>query len=82
MGFELKQRRWGPFKQTWFSLCSKHLYHKDDCNLCQAGQWQYNWVRAIDHVVYVWVYPVWYWWHNRRNSRANRFLRKHFPNMR
>jgi hypothetical protein len=82
MAKRLRTRFWGPFKQEWFSICSNHSCYDAMCPRCQAGQWINVVVRMIDNFVYVRHYKIWFWWHNRPNSRTNRFLRRVFPNMR
>lgn len=78
----MKTKGWGPWKCSWYSLCSKHFNFKDNCTLCLSGEWKNNWIVIIDHLWYKYWYFVWFYWHNRYNSRTNKFLRKHFPNIR
>ena len=68
-------RRWGPFRQDWYSICSAHRNRRADCDLCQTGQW----INVCGHILGGMVYklhkPTWLWWVNRPNSKAKRFLR-------
>lgn len=76
-----KRRRWGPFRQGWISICSKHRDPEPDCQTCACGSWHNQWVRRIDSAIYARWPRLWGWWHNRPNSRHRREMRQWFPNM-
>lgn len=77
----MRTRFKGPFRQEWLSLCSQHMHHEPTCELCQAGEWHNRQIRRLDHWIHKCAYPIWFWWHNRPNSRTNRFLRQYFPKL-
>lgn len=43
---------WGPWKQTWFSICSMHYYHDDNCNMCTHGIWYFNIKSKISNYIF------------------------------
>ena len=80
----LRSRRWGPFRQEWYSICSGHFYFNPDCPRCQAGEWRNVWRHEIGHFVYTSSPDLWRWWANLswNRDRTMNFLKKHFPNIR
>lgn len=80
----LPSRRRGPFRQEWYSICSKHRGGgpDSDCRLCRTGQWHNVHRLKVSGFVHDHAYPVWFWWVNRPNSRSRKFLRSVFPNLR
>lgn len=80
----LPSRRWGPFRQEWYSICSAG--HDEgpngNCDRCRAGMWHNVVAQRIGHAIYVRWPSVWRWWANRRFfNRTARFLEGHFPNL-
>ena len=69
------------WKVEWYSFCSRHRDHNPDCELCKCGSWHNVYFRKIDHFIHNNIYWLWYWWHNRYNSRSRRELKKWFPNL-
>lgn len=57
-----------PFKQTWYSLCSRHMmnYEDETCHMCQSGHWRYDVVHSISSFVYKNWPNFWIWWVNRK----------------
>lgn len=78
----MRSRFWGPVRQDWYSLCSAHMEHDETCDLCKTGLWHSRINMAVSSFVGRHAYWLWYWWHNRQNSRTRRFLKSHFPNLR
>lgn len=82
----LKTRRWGPFRQEWYSICSAHRSHDPECPRCQSGRWINIYKAAGSSILYKVSPRLWRIWANRRNSGFNKWLkssmgRKAFPNM-
>lgn len=75
-------RRWGPFRQEWYSICSQAWGHDENCPRCAAGHWVNVWAHAVESVFYKMFPGVWRWWVNRPNSRTRRRLEKWFPGLR
>lgn len=51
-------------KKTWYSICSIHAIHNNNCNMCNTGSWQNNWINAISGWFHDHVYWLWYFWVN------------------
>lgn len=77
----LDNRRWGPFRQEYYSICSRHKHRDKECKACAAGEWRNRLVHRMDNIIYSNCRILWRWWHNRPNSRIRRFLETHFPNL-
>lgn len=78
----MKTRRWGPFRQEWYSICSKHSQHKESCHMCQAGQWINVWKHHIGAAFFRVSPTLWRLWANRPWSPTRRFLEATFPGLR
>ncbi len=85
----VKTRRWGPFRQEWYSICSGHNWRKyteETCPRCQKGQWINVWRQAAGSFVFERWPDVWRWWANHRwnvLARAeSRWLESVFPGLR
>lgn len=78
-----RRRLRGKFfwKEEFYSICSRHFNWREDCPLCQKGEWINLWVHHVSSMVHDWAYPVWYWWVNRPNSRSRRRLEELFPGL-
>lgn len=77
----LETRRWGPFRQEWYSICSSHRHRTMECPRCQTGRWINVWESAFGGVVYRVHKPTWIWWANRPNAKGKRWLETVFPNL-
>jgi hypothetical protein len=45
--------RWaGPFRWTWYSICSKHREPREECPLCHCGQWEMDFAIALNQWVF------------------------------
>lgn len=57
----LDSRSWGPFRQEWYSACSRHRARDDSCVACGYGRW----VNVCLHAVSLGLYRVapraWRW---------------------
>jgi hypothetical protein len=51
-------------KKTWYSICSIHAVHNKNCNMCNTGNWQNNFMLAISGCFHDHVYWLWYFWVN------------------
>lgn len=78
---QLKTRYWGPFRQDWYSICSKHQSYAENCYLCEVGQWRNRWGRKFGNLVYQISPRLWRWWANRKSSKSRKFFEKTFPNL-
>lgn len=56
---------WGPWKQTWFSICSMHYYHDDTCNMCTIGSWYNDYRHFVSSLIFKVAPKFWIWWVNR-----------------
>ena len=54
----------GIKKETWYSICSRHAVHNNNCNMCNTGSWQNNWINAISGWFHDNIYWLWYFWVN------------------
>ena len=55
----------GLNKEIWFSICSMHFEHQEDCNMCNAGQWQKVWKYKLSSAFYKLSPKLWRWWINK-----------------
>lgn len=74
---DYKERKEFPFskdkgilfwRKRWFSICSMHRIHDDNCNMCRAGHWTNVWAYHIEGFVYDWFPNFWSWWVNRKRK--------------
>lgn len=70
-----KYRYYGLFKQEWFSVCNNHRW-KEDCKTCQVGYWENKLIRKFNRFMCKYCPNIWYWWHNRPNSKSMKFVRR------
>jgi len=61
----MRYRGKGLNKEMWFSICSMHLEHKDDCNMCNAGHWQKVWKYKLSRAFYKLSPKLWRCWINK-----------------
>ena len=59
----LPTRYWGPFRQEWYSLSSDPNAGGPETGF---GMWISVYKQWIDHQFHDHIYPIWYWWHNRK----------------
>lgn len=59
-------RGFGPWKQEWYSICSRHLHRDNTCNLCQVGSWENVWKLKLSQTIYKCCPNLWKWWKNRK----------------
>lgn len=52
------------WKQRFWSFCSRHQIHDDNCDLCKGGVWRNVWLTAISSFFHDNFYYFWYWWVN------------------
>lgn len=53
------------WRQEWYSVCSIHRPHRDDCNMCRAGSWVNVWKQRASHLFYVISPSLWRKWANK-----------------
>ena len=54
----------GLKKQRWYSICSRHMIHDNNCNICNTGSWENVWMLAISGWFYKHFTKLWVWWVN------------------
>lgn len=54
----------GLKKKTWYSICSIHYIHDNNCNMCNTGSWQNNFMLTISSWFHDHIYWLWLWWIN------------------
>lgn len=54
------------FTQDWYSLCSRHQHHDENCETCSHGQWKYRYSHKISKWVFKKCPKLWVWWMNRK----------------
>ena len=52
------------WKKTWYSFCSTHVEHDNNCPRCNAGHWSNNWLNAISGFFFKYMPKFWIWWVN------------------
>lgn len=62
----MKTRGWGPFKQTFYSACSKHRVWNKDCNTCQKGRWYTNLTSKLSSILFKVSSGIWRVIRNRK----------------
>ncbi len=76
-------RGWGPFREEWFSVCSRHRTRTAGCDACAAGQWKNILLVDLNGVFYRRFPRLWHAWANRPFLNPSRtFLEKTFPGLR
>jgi hypothetical protein len=77
-----KSKGFGPWRQDWYSICSRHRWHMEGCRLCAVGQWRNRWAHIAGSVLFKLAPGIWIWWANRPRSGARKFMEKVFPGSR
>jgi hypothetical protein len=74
----------GLSRVRWYSICNAHPpgLTRTDCPRCMTGFYVSDVVQKTDAFLCRFAYPLWYWWHNRPNSKARRRLESIFPGLR
>lgn len=75
---KLKNKGWGPWKCEWYSICSKHFYYNESCNLCQTGNWVNCYKHIIEHYIFEKNPNLWIRWANDPKQLGLLVLIKHF----
>ncbi len=65
----LPTRGWGPWRQEFYSVCSKHRITHPTCSTCKAGSWPNCWKRALGARIYKRWPRLWRRWANRPAGR-------------
>jgi hypothetical protein len=76
-----KAKGFGPWRRDWYSICSRHGQHREDCRLCAVGEWRNRWITWAGNIVYILAPCVWKRWVNRPASAARKFLEGAFPGL-
>jgi hypothetical protein len=51
-------------KEIWFSICSKHVIHDENCDMCNIGRWQNAIKYKFNSIIYD-LFPL--LWHRLIN---------------
>ena len=57
------------WEKTWYSFCSMHSEHDENCNACKSGTWENNWMHSIGSLIYKKNTNLWRWWVNRKYKK-------------
>ena len=49
------------WRKRWYSICSAHQSHKEDCNMCNVGSWHNVWLSQCSNIIYR-ISPKAYTW--------------------
>lgn len=63
---------WGPWKKTWFSVCSAHQKYKAECPLCNTGSYLTAWRNWLSSYIYERFPRFWRHWMNRKIHKTER----------
>jgi hypothetical protein len=66
----MKTRGTWPLVQDWYSICSSHRDHREDCPRCNVGSWNYRLAARAGHLLYKASPALWRLWANRPAGRA------------
>ncbi len=57
------------FLHRWFSICSAHHEHNDDCTVCDTGSWVFMPTYWLEHMLWKLSPKLWMWWSNRGDTK-------------
>jgi hypothetical protein len=60
----MKTRGKGFKKEIWFSICSRHAIHDENCNMCNTGSWNNAIKYKVGSLIYDLFPSLWRWWVN------------------
>lgn len=67
----MESKGWGPWRQEWYSFCSRHRRTDPKCHICSSGHWVNVWRVRLGSLVFKASPDLWRWWANRpRNKQA------------
>lgn len=58
------------WKKRWFSICSIHYSHNDECNICKKGYWINVWKYNISSFIFKINPKFWICWVNKKGRLA------------
>jgi hypothetical protein len=67
---ELPERGWGLWRQEWYSICSMHSVHDENCRMCTCGTWINVWTQMFGSAVFKIAPELWRRWKNRKSARS------------
>ena len=67
------------WRQTWYSICSRHSEASPQCRLCMTGHYRNDVTRRVGSFFHNHFYSLWYWWVNRPRNRQR--LESMFPGL-
>jgi len=56
---------WGPWRQDWYSTCSRGRGHSPTCPACRVGNYVNRWRHFVGHCVFKMAPWLWRWRANR-----------------
>lgn len=63
-------------KKVWISLCSMHARKDENCKMCNAGEWRYEWRLKFCQWLQHNFYSIWFFINNRSlptDDQKNRY---------
>jgi len=60
-----RKRGWGPWRENWVSICSRHASYDSTCDLCVKGTWDNHWEWLVSSTFFKLTPRLWVWWINR-----------------
>lgn len=83
MSIRLPSRRWGPFRQEFYSIHSGPDCETAVDGVCEHGRWVSVPMQSLSSLLYRVSPRLWRKWRNRRwLNPSRRFLERMFPNIR
>lgn len=70
---KFKERGRFLFKEQWYSICSMHANHDDDCELCNTGTWKNIYMSVFSSFVFKHFPKFWVFWVNFNFFHKNRY---------
>ena len=57
----MKQKTIGKlwWKKDWYSICSMHRIHRDDCIRCNTGEYINRWWHNISNIIFKYFPKFW-----------------------
>lgn len=60
----MRTRGKGLKKEIWFSICSRHGDHQEDCPLCNSGSWKNIYQLKLEKILYKRSWKLWFYYMN------------------
>lgn len=66
MILSMKTKGTWPFILEWYSICSAHQEHDENCDMCTHGVWHNKYGMKFSKFVFKKYPKLWIWWMNRK----------------